>query len=78
MWPEVVIKRLLSPAGTIDLSERVLWGTNGPHSRTPKKAREEFANLGIPQAAAERVLGGNAERLLGLKVKKPQLAAAGR
>src|SRR5688572_23210556 len=28
MWADVVVKRLQSPAGTIDLSERVLWGTN--------------------------------------------------
>jgi len=66
MWADVVVKRLQSPAGTIDLSERVLWGTNGSAGRSPKGSLEEFRKLGSPQAAAERVLGGNAERLLKL------------
>lgn len=65
-WPDVVVDRLHSQAGSIDLSERVLWGTNGPHRRTPKDTLEEFARLKLPEIVAGRVLGGNAQRLLGL------------
>src|SRR5688572_10868395 len=56
-WPEVVVERLRSQAGSIDLSERVLWGTNGPHARSPQESLKQISELGLPAEVDERVLG---------------------
>jgi predicted TIM-barrel fold metal-dependent hydrolase len=65
-WPDVVVERLKSQEGSIDLSERVLWGTNGPNARSPQEALKQVSELGLPVEVEQRVLGGNAQRLLGL------------
>lgn len=66
MWPDLMVERLKSREGSVDLSERVLWGTNGPHGRTPAMALREIADLNLPPEVEAAVVGGNAKRVLKL------------
>ncbi len=47
------------------LSEQFLWGSDFPFI-TPERCLAEFAELGVPDEAAERILHRNAARILGL------------
>jgi uncharacterized protein len=50
-----------------DLSERCLWGTDypSPGIASMKKNREDFLALPLSEAARERILWSNAERVIG-------------
>ncbi len=46
--------------------DKILFGSDYPASQTPKEAYEALKKLPISQAFMEKILGHNAEKILGL------------
>jgi predicted TIM-barrel fold metal-dependent hydrolase len=74
-WPQEFQDLLRGKwTGVPDMTEQIVWGTNGPVN-DPKVVLGQIDAMGLDPAIKARFIGGNAERLLKLKV--PILATAG-
>jgi predicted TIM-barrel fold metal-dependent hydrolase len=58
------------------MTEQVVWGTNGPVT-DPKTSLSLINDLGLDPVVKERLIGGNAARLLKLKVSAAEPVVAG-
>jgi hypothetical protein len=61
--PYLYVPDIYRLAGEIVGFEKILFGSDYP-LLSPKRYMEEIASVGLPQEAAEKIMGGNAARLL--------------
>lgn len=54
------------------VADKVLFGTDWPGIKNPGANIKTIQNLPLSESSIQKILGGNAARLLGLPVKKPK------